>query len=130
MACRCLQGFSVRRWLSRSRVRCITVLRMDSNRYLRHRFCLALVISLLFCGLSSLEFPEFVNLTDDTSNDFTLVVSAQAAPSARSDEKPALDATATQERKERADRFVQVPVRITPAPSPSGYLQLLCISRT
>src|SRR5271154_5806823 len=104
---------------------------MDSNRYLRHRFCLALVVSLLFCGLSSLEFPEFVNLTDDTSNDFTLVVSAQTAPSARSDEKPALDATATQERKERADRFVQVPVRITSsASSPSGYLHLLCISRT
>lgn len=103
---------------------------MDSNRYLRHRFCLALVISLLFCGLSSLEFPEFVNLTDDTSNDFTLVVSAQTAPSARSDEKPALDATATRARKERADRFVPAPVRIALAPSLSGYLQLLCISRT
>src|SRR5271156_1371108 len=103
---------------------------MDSNRYLRHRFCLALVVSLLFCGLASLEFPEFVNLTDDTSNDFTLVVSTQTAPSSRPNEKPAPDVTATRSRKKRVERFVQVPLEIATPPSPSGYLRLLCISRT
>jgi hypothetical protein len=103
---------------------------MDSTRYLRHRFCLALVISLLFCGLSSLEFPEFVNLTDDTSNDFTLVISAQTAPSNNSHVKPARNAAATRERKQRAARSLQVPVQIPPAQTPTEYLHRLCISRT
>lgn len=41
---------------------------------MRIRLILALVVGLLFCTLSTLEFPELVNLTDDTSNDFSLAV--------------------------------------------------------
>jgi len=103
---------------------------MESNRYLRHRFCLALIISLLFCGLSSLEFPEFVNLTDDTSNDFTVVVSTQTPRCACSAEKPDLDITATRERKDRFERFLQVPPRPASAQTATGYLHVLCINRT
>ncbi len=30
-----------------------------------------LIVSMLFCGLSSSEIPELTRLIDDTSNDFT-----------------------------------------------------------
>ena len=30
-------------------------------------------MGLLFCSLSTLEVPEFLNLTNDTSNDYSLV---------------------------------------------------------
>ena len=43
----------------------------------RHRFCLAVVVSMLFCGLSSSEIPELTRLIDDTSNDFTVLVAAR-----------------------------------------------------
>jgi hypothetical protein len=41
---------------------------------MRTKTTLALVISLLFCTLATLELPELMNLTDDTSNDYSLVV--------------------------------------------------------
>jgi hypothetical protein len=34
----------------------------------------ALTISLLFCTLATLGLPELIHLTDDTSNDYSLVV--------------------------------------------------------
>ena len=36
---------------------------------------IAMVVVVLLCTLATLEFPELVNLTDDTSNDFSLTVS-------------------------------------------------------
>jgi hypothetical protein len=41
---------------------------------LRINLTLAMAVGLLFCSLATMELPELVNLTDDTSNDFSLVV--------------------------------------------------------
>ena len=38
------------------------------------------VVGLLLCSLSTLEVPEFLNLSDDTSNDYSFV-SVQEQPS-------------------------------------------------
>jgi hypothetical protein len=44
---------------------------------MRSRVCLILTVSLLFCSLGSLELPELMKLTDDCSNDFTILHSQQ-----------------------------------------------------
>jgi hypothetical protein len=103
---------------------------MVPNRHTRHRFSLALVISLLFCGLSSLEFPEFVNLTDDTSNDFTLVVSSGATSSVPAKEDRGPDLAVARETGNSPQYPVEFSIRFAPSHSPTGYLRLLCIHRT
>ena len=103
---------------------------MAPTRNTRHRFSLALVISLLFCGLSAIEFPEFVKLIDDTSNDFTLLVSADTVSNVSADEKCAPDQTADRDTRTPVGRSVQFPIRTTPAQSPDGYRHLICIYRT
>jgi hypothetical protein len=40
----------------------------------RIKLTLAIVVGLLFCALAIRELPELINLVDDTSNDFSLVV--------------------------------------------------------
>ncbi|MGA8143764.1 MAG: hypothetical protein WB987_07745, partial [Candidatus Acidiferrales bacterium] len=79
---------------------------------------------------SSIEVPEFVSLTDDTSNDFTLAVSAQTAASVRADETAARDLSAARTIEDQSERSVQVSFESAPAPSPAGYRHLLCIYRT
>jgi hypothetical protein len=106
---------------------------MNSTRITRHRFCLLLIVSLLFCGLSSIEVPEFVNLTDDTSNDFTLSVSVESSPSANADEAagPELSgARESAEPTEHAKHSAQAPVHRATAPSPAEYRHLICTYRT
>jgi len=36
------------------------------------------IVVLLLCTLATLEFPELVNLTDDTSNDFSLTIARKS----------------------------------------------------
>lgn len=48
----------------------------------RNRLRFAVVVALLFGGLALAEFPELLQLKDDTSNDFTLVVAKQEVSSA------------------------------------------------
>jgi len=103
---------------------------MVSTRNTRHRFSLALVISLLFCGLSAIEFPEFVRLIDDTSNDFTVLVSADTSAAVLADEKCAPDQTADRDTRTPVGRTVQFSIRTSPAQSPAGYRHLICIYRT
>ncbi|MGB8524024.1 MAG: hypothetical protein WCD43_13750, partial [Candidatus Acidiferrales bacterium] len=50
---------------------------MVSRRPTRSRLHIAVVAALLFCALALVEFPELLKLKDDTSNDFTLLVSSQ-----------------------------------------------------
>jgi hypothetical protein len=105
---------------------------MVPTRNTRHRFSLALMVSLLFCGLSAIEFPEFFQLVDDTSNDFTVLVSADtsATTSVVADEKCAPDQSADRNTPTPVGRSVQFPIRTTPAQSPDGYRHLICIYRT
>lgn len=46
---------------------------------MRSHLSLAVLVGLLFCGLAAIEIPELVQLTDDTSNDYTVVVSQSKA---------------------------------------------------
>ena len=41
---------------------------------LRIKLPFAIVVGLLFCTLATMELPELINLVDDTSNDFSLIV--------------------------------------------------------
>ena len=41
---------------------------------MRIRVSFAMVVGLLFCTLATLELPELLNLTDNTSNDYSLTV--------------------------------------------------------
>ena len=49
---------------------------------MRMRLGFAIIIGFLFCTLATLELPELVNLVDDPSNDFSLVVFTKNALSA------------------------------------------------
>jgi hypothetical protein len=46
---------------------------------MRIKLVLAIVVGLLVWPLAALELPELINLTDDTSNDFSLIVFAENA---------------------------------------------------
>jgi hypothetical protein len=93
-----------------------------------------MIVALLFIGLALAEFPELLQLKDDTSNDFTLVVakteSSPANPAVKSGPTPA--AIFVREGNVRtflsenlgrsfSDAIVQSSV---------DYLHLLCVHRT
>jgi hypothetical protein len=93
-----------------------------------------MVVALLFSGLALAEFPELLQLKDDTSNDFTLVVAkAESSPAnfaAKSGPTPAVIfvregnvRTLLSENLGRSfsDSIVQSSV---------DYLHLLCVHRT
>jgi hypothetical protein len=70
---------------------------------MRIRLIVATIAGLLFCTLAALEFPELVNLTDDTSNDYSLAIfprSEGAAVQKQIADFPA-GSTATNRRLER-----------------------------
>lgn len=46
---------------------------------MRIKLALAIVVGLLVWPLAALELAELINLTDDTSNDFSLIVFAENA---------------------------------------------------
>jgi hypothetical protein len=106
---------------------------MGSARPTRNRLRFALVAALLFGGLALAEFPELLQLKDDTSNDFTLVVARQevASPNYAAKSGPSLAAVFIKERSIQAaisplalsfsDPVVQ---------SSIDYLHLLCVHRT
>jgi hypothetical protein len=99
----------------------------------RHRFCLALVVSMLFCGLTSSEIPELTRLIDDPSNDFTLVVAtktpAMVSASAVANPRVGICVGAVQQNDDRLE-YREPSSSILCAQSPTGYLQLLCVHRT
>jgi hypothetical protein len=99
----------------------------------RHRFCLVLVVSMLFCGLTSSEIPELTRLIDDPSNDFTLVVATKtpATVSASVVANPSAGTCvgAVEQNDDRLE-YREPSSSILCAQSPTGYLQLLCVHRT
>ncbi|MGD0544194.1 MAG: hypothetical protein ABSB65_07265 [Candidatus Acidiferrales bacterium] len=106
---------------------------MDSRRPTRNRLRFAVVAALLFSGLALAEFPELLQLKDDTSNDFTLVVAKQEVSSAN---------YAAKSGPTPAAIFVRegsIPAPVAPlalsfsdpvAHSTVDYLHLLCVHRT
>jgi hypothetical protein len=106
---------------------------MNSACHTRHRFCLALVVSVLFCGLTSSEIPELTRLIDDPSNDFTLVVASKTptvvSASVVANPKVGACVGAVQENDDRLE-YREPFSSILFAQTPTGYLQLLCVHRT
>jgi len=96
----------------------------------RHRFCLALVVSMLFCGLSSSEIPELTRLTDDTSNDFTVLVVAKASISVATNVNPISMVSAIQQNDDRLEYQLPSSDSVLIAQSTASYLPLLCVHRT
>jgi hypothetical protein len=103
---------------------------MNWARNTRHRFSLALVVSMLFCGLSSSEISELARLIDDTSNDFTLVVTTKTSASVIVKASSDSCASAVQQNNDAFEYQAPSRVSILYAYSPAGYLQLLCVHRT
>jgi hypothetical protein len=96
----------------------------------RHRFSLALIVSMLFCGLSSSEIPELTRLIDDTSNDFTVLVTAKTSVSVATNVNPVPTVSMVQQNNDRLEYRLPSSVSMLNAQSPTGYLQLLCVHRT
>jgi YbbR domain-containing protein len=107
---------------------------MLSRRPTRSRLHLAIVTALLFCALAVVEFPELVNLKDDTSNDFTLLVSRQDVSSPNNTIKPAQTPVAIPVREVSVHAPISILLALsfpdTLANSPVDYLHLLCVHRT
>jgi hypothetical protein len=103
---------------------------MNWTRNTRHRFCLALVLSMLFCGLSSSEIPELTQLIDDTSNDFTLVVATKESAWVVANASSDAFVSVVEQNNDRPESHVPSPVDLRYPQSHAGYLQLLCVHRT
>jgi hypothetical protein len=105
---------------------------MTSDRQMRTKFSLTVVVTLLFCGLTPLEFPELLSLTDDTSNDFTLVVSTNTASHVAKDQTPKPAPEIVRPSKERFEVITRSPLHDAPhsSHSSSDYLDFLCVHRT
>jgi hypothetical protein len=107
---------------------------MFSRRPTGSRLHLAVVTALLFCALAVVEFPELVNLKDDTSNDFTLLVSRQDVSSPNNTIKPAQTPVAIPVRQVGVNAPISNLLALsfpdTLANSPVDYLHLLCVHRT
>jgi hypothetical protein len=97
----------------------------------RIRICLAVVVGLLFCTLATLELPELVNLSDDTSNDYSLTVFQNYEVEAHQKQAPQFSPTVVfgDAIFERSD--VSVPDwhsnEVLPRPD---LLRMICILRT
>jgi hypothetical protein len=91
-------------------------------------------VALLFCALAVVEFPELVSLKDDTSNDFTLLVSRQDVSSASNTIKPAQTPVAIPVRevslRAPISNLLALSFPDTLSHSPVDYLHLLCVHRT
>jgi hypothetical protein len=107
---------------------------MFSRRSTRSRLHIAVVATLLFCALAVVEFPELLNLKDDTSNDFTLLVSSQDVGTPSSAIRPASTPVAIPVQAVSIhapiSNLLALSFPDTLAQSPIDYLHLLCVHRT
>ena len=94
---------------------------------MRAKFIFGMLVGLLFCSLATLEITELFELTDDTSNDFSLVGIQQASSAVvpQSIElQPKTNSTTETERPTAR--------RLPPSASyhAKDVLHLLCVMRT
>ncbi len=93
-----------------------------------------MVVAFLFVGLTSLEFPELLTLTDNASNDFALVGSTPSAPHIAKMEKlrPAPEAIHLRLGKEFFEVWNRFELRDIPHSLhfSSDYIDFLCVYRT
>src|ERR1700746_3852934 len=94
---------------------------------MRAKFIFATLVVVLFCSLATLEITELFELTDDTSNDFSLVGTQQASSAVVPqglELQPKTDPT-TETRWPTAR-----PVRASASYHAKDVLHLLCLMRT
>jgi hypothetical protein len=94
---------------------------------MRAKFIFATLVVVLFCSLATLEITELFELTDDTSNDFSLVGTQQASSAVVPQSlelQPKTNPTTETERPTAR--------RLPPSASyhANDVLHLLCIMRT
>jgi|ERR1700693_99521 hypothetical protein len=107
---------------------------MIARRQTRSTIHLAVLAALLLGCLALAEFPELLQLRDDTSNDFTLLASRQEVLSADVTTKfgPNLAAALFQDSRIHWNLSGRIHLSIPDpiAQSSIDYLHLLCVHRT
>ncbi|HVB55788.1 MAG TPA: hypothetical protein VNE63_05050 [Candidatus Acidoferrales bacterium] len=93
------------------------------------KLSITVVVGLLLCSLTVLEFPELVNLVDDTSNNFTFLTSpGEMAISSVEQAAPEEHKSAVTRNQERSSLML---LRFAAASKDSNsLLRFLCIRRT
>jgi hypothetical protein len=99
----------------------------------RNKLTRVAVVGLLLCSLAIIELPELLNLIDNTSNDYSLVVFTRDAPTVVKVQVGMLSQgstglTNTQPRWAAAS-CCAVPL-IQPIHTPDNILHRLCVQRT
>jgi|SRR5579862_2566473 len=99
----------------------------------RNKLTLLTVVGLLLCSLATIELPEMVNLIDNTSNDYSLVLLTRDAPTVIKVQVGMLPQgstglTGTQSRPTAASRWTDPLIQRLRAPE--DLLHLLCVHRT
>jgi hypothetical protein len=97
---------------------------------LRVKLVLAMIAGMLFCTLATLEVPELLTLTDNTSNDYSLTAVQETSP-------PSVQRQAAESPRVRTFK-ISTPRRQSAArlqavsfePSVGDFLHSLCILRT
>lgn len=97
---------------------------------MRARLILALVAGLLFCTLTTLELPEFLKLTDDTSNDFMLDDVESTVPVAIEGVAPRSDDPVSLAVRVIHKAFVAHPAPALSSTSGREILRSFCVLRT
>jgi hypothetical protein len=97
----------------------------------RTELTLALVVGLLFCSLATMEVPELINLVDNTSNDFSLVVFVKNAPTTvevrmRHQGRPGLPSVP----RSRQPSVLRTHSSILSLQASGDMLHVLCVQRT
>ena len=93
----------------------------------------ALIIGLLFCTLGTLELPELVNLTDNTSNDYSPSVFQNQQASIVKETKQVPDETlpvVPLRPKSERQTVLQMRYAQSVCAAQSNSLHLFCILRT
>jgi hypothetical protein len=97
---------------------------------MRIQYSVSLGVGLLFCTLALLEFPELLNLSDDTSNDYSLTISRSTTDGVAG-EQTNLPVTIKSEGKRMKSESPRLPRRSEVRSHPGDdILRLLCIERT
>jgi hypothetical protein len=96
---------------------------------MRSHLSLVVLVGLLFCSLAAIEIPELVNLTDDTSNDYTVIVSQSRASTVKVNQQSSAGAIAV--RNNPISEYSGVARSFDGATHRShDVLHLCCVQRT
>ena len=107
----------------------VEILWRSSDSDMRLKLTLAIAFGLLFCSLAMLEFPELVSLTDNTSNDFSLVVFNRAGIA--TDAKRATERGASLTLLRHLPLFAAARLNFSSdSPREKNCLRLFCVQRT